>query len=123
MDSPYLFAIILFVHLLFPVSYIFYRRGSNKLLFVGSALGVGIIVEMLGIVVIAPAWIVLTFFVPGFPPHSHSAVIGHVLGRILENPMTQLFEGLSLLIVIALVSVLIFRRYPNIFQPVAASQE
>jgi len=93
---------------LFPIPYIFYKKGRNKFLFVSSVVGATTIIELLLALVTLPIIVAILFLVPNLDYSGYAGNISYLI-RAAEFVGEYYFILVSWLNI--WLSILIFRKF------------
>lgn len=93
---------------LFPIAYIFYKKGSNKFLFNSSVMGAALITEMLLVMIALPIIIAGIFLVPNLEYLGYTKNIKPLIGAasFIQEYYFLLFTWLNVWL-----SMLIYKKY------------
>ncbi len=102
----------LFLFVLFPLVYIFYKKGNNKFLFISSVIGASTVIEILLGIIIIPASIIFVFVVPSLESMGYANNIGPFMSL---SYFIQKYYIFCTSVFHVLLSFLIYKRY-ELFQ-------
>ena len=105
----YIFITIIALTTFFPVGYIFYKNGNNKLFFLSSCVGVASVIMLLLSIIVIPVAILMVKVIPQLAEYDQ---VQHILPLLYLADFTQQYYYLLLYPVFMVVlPILIFRRY------------
>lgn len=108
----YIGVFILLCFIIFPLPYIYYKRGQNKFLYISSVIGSSAVIEILALLVVLPAIILLTFVFPQLEAVGLSKNIAFLFP--LSDYVQEYYFFITPVLHV-LMSYLILRRY-ELFQ-------
>ncbi len=107
-----LYSLVLFIALIFPVIFAFYRKLNNKLLFIGSVYGINYIVWILIVFSTAPINAGLIFIVPTL---KEIELVNNILWLIAAYEFAEAYWWIFANITLFVFPMLINRRYKFAF--------
>ena len=104
----YIFLSLFVATLLFPVPYIFYKKGSNKFLFISSVVGAATVISILLAIVVIPVTVLLIYFVPSLESFGYTENIEFLINisRYIQSDYFYLTGVFHIVL-----SFLIYKRY------------
>lgn len=103
-----IFIALLLIATLFPAPYIFYKRGSNKFLFISSVVGAATVIGILLVIAALPIIILLIFFVPSLEMAGYTDNIEFLI-NIAQYIQRDYFYLIGVFHIV--LSFLIYKRY------------
>lgn len=107
--TEYLFAVLISCTTLFPIFFILYKGGKNKLFFIASFIGVYTLIELLLVVTAFPVVIILLKVIPQFAEQNQ---VEYVVPLLYLTDFVEKWWFITLHVILCLwLPLAIYRRY------------